>query len=592
MRFLALSPYAAYVLLGAVALIIALLHLLKPPPPKVVVSSLLVWARVARSHRRANVRRLLALLLALAAGLSLALAFTRPEVPSIGAVSQRVILILDDSPSMAARMHDGRSRWQHALDEARTLLRQAGASEVMLIDTNGRIAGSGFLDRNAALEKLKRAPPPGWGNASIPPTPAAGGVKVHLFTDGVAQLAVPDGAIVHRVFEPADNVAVTAFEVRAQTQDPTRYEAFVQVVNASPGDQRVRLLIKGGDGYSMSRDFEVLHAGETANAIFDISNFEGGVLGAAAVSQSDAFPFDDVAYAVVPPHRPKRVLLVTPGNPPLEDALRNLPGVHVTVVRPDAYTHAGGRDALIFDRFAPAEAPSTGALLLAPPARKWLGGASGVELTDARVTDWNDGHAVTGGIAWRNVRLTRAAVDRTEGAAAQPLVSAMGSSSGTLVAARESRVRWVKVGFALEDSNFALQADFPVFLGNALTWVTEPMPVLARPLGSIEVPLRQGKVRDGSGNPVAASPTAQGVVFDAQQADVYTVSSASGQALVVANLPDPSYALINNTHLTADGAPTTRAARLWNGELWMLLLLIAVAFLLVEWTVYTKRLAG
>src|SRR5262245_32266069 len=106
-KFLALSPYSAYALLGAVALIIALLHLLKPPPPKVIVSSLLVWARVARSRRRANVRRLLSLLLALAAALTLALAFTRPEVPSIGAVSQRLILILDDSPSMAARMHEG-----------------------------------------------------------------------------------------------------------------------------------------------------------------------------------------------------------------------------------------------------------------------------------------------------------------------------------------------------------------------------------------------------------------------------------------------------------------------------------------------------
>ena len=591
MRFLALSPYAAYALLGAVALIIALLHLLKPPPPKVVVSSLLVWARVARSYRRANVRRLLSLLLALAAGLSLALAFTRPEVPSIGAVSQRLILILDDSPSMAARMHDGRTRWQRALDEARALLRQAGASEVMLLDTNGRIPGSGFLDRNAALERLKRAPSPGWGNAWIPPTPASGSIQVHLFTDGVAQVAVPDGAIVHRVFEPADNVAVTAFEVRAQTQDPTRYEALVQVLNASPGDQRVRLLIKGGDGFSIARDLE-LRAGEIVNAAFDVSDFEGGVLGAAAVAPSDAFPFDDLAYAVVPPHRPKRVLLVTPGNPPLEDALRNLPGVRVTVVRPDAYAHAAGRDALVFDRFAPVEPPSAGALLLAPPSRKWLGGGSGVELTDARVTDWNDGHAVTGGIAWRNVRLTRAAVDRTEGAPGQSLVSAMGSSSGTLVAARESRVRWVKVGFALEDSNFALQADFPVFLGNALTWVTEPMPVLARPLGSIEVALRHGRVRDGSGNPVAASPTAQGVVFDAQQADVYTVTGPNGQALVVANLPDPSFALINNTHLTADGATATRAAHLWNAELWMLLLLLAVAFLLVEWTVYTKRLAG
>jgi hypothetical protein len=106
----------------------------------------------------------------------------------------------------------------------------------------------------------------------------------------------------------------------------------------------------------------------------------------------------------------------------------------------------------------------------------------------------------------------------------------------------------------LEDSNFALQADFPVFLGNALSWVTEPMPVLTRGLGSIEVGLRGGQVRDGDGRPVAASATAQGIVFEARHADVYTVSSPSGEVLVVANLSDPRFALINQTHLSGSAA--------------------------------------
>ena len=91
--------------------------------------------------------------------------------------------------------------------------------------------------------------------------------------------------------------------------------------------------------------------------------------------------------------------------------------------------------------------------------------------------------------------------------------------------AGEARARWVKVGFALQDSNFALQPDFPVFLGNALNWVTESIPVLVRGLGSVEVPLRGAQVRDGSGKPVAVSPTDRGVVFEAPRADVYTVSA-------------------------------------------------------------------
>ena len=595
MTFLALSPAVAWALLAAVALVILLLHLLRPPPPKLVVPSVLLWARIAPDRKRPNARRLLLLLLALGAGLCLALALTRPEAPAIVARVQHLTLILDNAPSMAARMRDGRTRWEHAVDQARALLRQAGtSSEVMLMDTTGQLRVSGLVDRDSAIAALARVPPAGsgWDNTWMPSMPPAAGAQLHLFTDGVAQTPVPDGAIVHPVFEPADNVAVTAFVARPHTQDPTRYEALVQVLNASPGDQRVRLLVIGGKGFSIAQELD-LRAGETVDATFDVSNFEGGVLGAAVVCKTDAFPLDDLAYTVVPPHRPKRVLLVTPGDPHLEDALRNLPGVRITAVPPDGYSRAAGYDAYVFDRFASAEPPTAGVLLLRPPARKWLGNQSSIELTGPRITNWNAAHAVTSGVAWRNVRLARASVDGAGASRSDALVQAGVSRSGALVTAGESRARWVNVGFALEDSNFALQADFPVFLGNALSWVTEPMPVLMRGLGSIEVGLRGGQVRDGSGHPVGASATAQGIVFEARHADVYTVSSPSGKVLVVANLSDPRYALINQTRLSgsdAAGVKSETSAPFWNAELWMLLLLLAAAFLLVEWTVFTRRL--
>jgi hypothetical protein len=463
----------------------------------------------------------------------------------------------------------------------------------MLMDTAGRLRASGFVDRDSAIAALARVPPAAWGNTWVPPVSLATGAQLHLFTDGVAQIAVPDAAIVHPVFEPADNVAVTAFEARPQTQDPTRYQALVQVLNASPGDQRVRLLITGGKRFSVAQDLD-LRAGETVDATFDVSGFEGGVLGAAVVCQTDAFALDDVAYTVVPSHGPRRVLLVTPGDPHLEDALRNLPGVRLTAVAPDGYRRAADYDAYVFDRFAPAEAPAAGALMLLPPARKWLGNQSAIALNGPHITHWNTAHAVTSGIAWRNVRLTRALVDVATASGSDALVQAGVSRSGALVTAGESRARWIKVGFSLEDSNFPLQADFPVFLGNALGWVTEPAPVLVRGLGSVEVALRGGQVRDGNGQPVPASATAQGIVFEARHADVYTVSSPNGGAWVVANVSDPRYSLINNTRLNGSDATTVggeTSPRFWNAELWMLLLVLAVAFLLAEWAVFTRRLS-
>lgn len=590
MRFLALSPVVAFALLAGVALIILLLHLLRPPPRQIVVPSLLLWARVLRDRKRPDARRLLSLLLALGAGLSLALAFARPEIGAPGTSAHRLALVLDNSPSMAARMSDGRSRWEHAIEQGVALLEQSSAAtEVRLLDTIGRLRVSGFVERDAAMAALTRLPVGAWGQAQMPTESLLADAQVHLFTDGVAQADAPERAIVHSVFEPANNVAVTAFEARPLGNDPTRYEALVQVLNASPGDLRVRLLITGGDRFSIVQDLDV-RAGETVNATFDVSDFEGGVLGAAVVFETDALALDDFAYAVVPPHGPKRVLLVTPGNPPLEDALRSLPGVRLVVVPPDSYPRAGAHDAVVFDRFAPAEPPAAGALLLRPPSRKWLAEQSAA-LTRPRITSWNDGHAVTGGIAWRNLRLASASLSSAIDVPADALVLASGSASGALVTAGYSKARWIQVGFALQDSNFPLQPDFPVFLGNALNWVNAPIPVLARGLGSIEVALPGAQVRDGSGNSVAVSVTAQGVVFEAPRPDVYTVSAPSGDMRVVANLADPRYAQINRSRLSGGGATALQhdaSTRAWNMELWALLLLLAGAFLLFEWAVFTR----
>ena len=590
MRFLAVSPLVAYALLAGVALAILFLHLLRPPPRRVVVSSLVLWARVIRDRKRYDAGRLLSLLLALGAGLSLALALTRPEIGELGTSAHRLALVLDNSPSMAARTSDGRSRWEHAIEQARALLEQSSAAtEVRLLDTVGRLGVRSFVERDAAIAALARLPAAGWGQAHMPAAPLLADAQVHVFSDGVAPVVAPEWAIVHPVFEPADNLAVTAFEVRPMAQDPTRYEALVQVLNASPGDLRARLLITGGDRFSIAQDLD-LRAGETVNATFDVSDFESGVLGVAVISETDALALDDFAYAVVPPHGPKRVLLVTPGNPPLEDALRSLPGVRLVVASPDSYPRAGEHDAAVFDRFAPAEPPAVGALLLRPPARKWLAGQSSAP-TRPRITGWNEDHAVTGGIAWRNLRLARASLSGAINVTSDPLVLASGSASGAVVTAGNSKAPWIQVGFALQDSNFPLQPDFPVFLGNALNWVNAPTPVLTRGLGSVEVALPGARVRDGSGNSVAASATAQGVVFEASRPDVYTVSAPSGEIRVVANLADPRYAQINRSRLSGGSATALQgnaSAGAWSAELWALLLLLAGAFLLIEWAVFTR----
>ena len=83
---------------------------------------------------------------------------------------------------------------------------------------------------------------------------------VELLSDGVAQIDIPERAAVHSVFEAADNVAVTALEVRPFPTDPLRYEAFVQVFNASPGRKHTRLTLRGAAGFSLSQELDLAPA--------------------------------------------------------------------------------------------------------------------------------------------------------------------------------------------------------------------------------------------------------------------------------------------------------------------------------------------
>jgi hypothetical protein len=589
MTFFAFSPALAYSLLATIAALILLLHLLKPRPRRMLVPSTLLWASVVKRHKRRDKlwRWWLSLALCLAVGLAIGLALTQPHTPG-AAAGARTVLVLDNSPSMAARTRDGKTRWLRAREQARALI-EAGGPQIMLVDTMGDAPMSGFVPRADALAALDRLRVATHGVAQLPPLPNDAGVEVHLLSDGVAAIEIPERAVIHSVFEAADNVAVTALEVRPFPADPLRYEAFVQVYNASLEPKHARLTLRGGERFSLSQELD-LAPGELVDAAFDVSRFEGGVLAAAALAQNDAFGLDDLAFATVPERRSRQILLVTRGNARLEDCLRSLAGVRLRTVTPAQYRDDMTADAYVFDGFAPVRPPAAGALLFRPSAVSWLPAASR-EVTGTGVSDWDRNHALTGGVAWHDVRIRRAALWTSTSAAEHAVVSAAG---GALVATGKAAAPWIAVAFTPQESNLALQPGFPVFVGNALVWLSEADPPSARGIGTVHVPLFNAYVMDGSGVRIASRSTPDGTAFEAARPDIYTVHAGARQLKVVANMLDPRLADINHSrfidrpasnspHPAVTGRPT---------ELWTILLLFGAASLLLEWAAYTRRVTA
>ena len=578
------SPAFGLLLVGLVVAAIVAIHLLKPRRVQRVVASTLIWQTAAHrvGKRPARWRWWLALGLSLAIGIGLTLAMVRPELRGFGAGARQVVVVLDNGPTMAVRTRDGQTRWVHAVAEARSVIARA-SGPVMVTDSMGVSGGSGFVGRDEAMAALGRMAVAAVAEGAPPLLPLPSGTEVHFIGDGVAPLDPPPGAIVHPVFEPADNVAVLRLVTRAPPADPMRVDALVQVFNASLVEKTVRLTLRGGERFAITQALRIA-AGERIDATFDVSDFEGGVLAAAALTQGDAFAADDIAYTVVQPHGRKRVQLVTRGNAPLADALAALPAIRLEVITPERYRHGSRADAYVFDGFAPDRAPDAGALLFQPTHVDWLPPgrpANGPVVVD----DWDRASSIAAAVPWNAVSIGRGELWKVVGAEAAVLVRA--SDEGVVISGQAS-APWIAIGFLSSQSDLPLQPGFAVLLGNALAQLTAATPVRTEPLGAVRVALPDAEVRDGQGHLVESRTAAGVTIFDAQRPDLYTLRSGNARVLVAASLLDSHLADVNASRFANAPAPVAAPPGL-PLERWVLAVLACMALLMFDWAAYVRR---
>jgi Ca-activated chloride channel homolog len=588
---LALSPLAAAVALLGVAALVLLLYLLKPASRRLVVPSMVIWRLVLRTRKPTpdRLRWWLSLLFALLIALSLTLALVRPQLAVYGNGAQRVVVVVDDSATLAAIASDGKTRFQHALERARELVRADAAGGFMIADTRRQIASPHFQSRQAALSTLAQLKVTPGGKPQFPNVLRSGerDVRAVLITDGVAAIDTPPGVETRSVYQVADNVGITAFEVRALPRDPQRFQAYVEVLNASPGAKQVELQLTGAGAAPIKRVLR-LPGGTRAAEVLDVSGYAAGPIRASVDSAYDALPLDDVAFSYLPPSRPIRVVLVSAaGNAALERSLRLLPRVQLSVIAPAKYAPRSGVDVWVFDRFAPRTGPSSAALLFRPPPTDWLPRASG-ELRETNVAAWSSVHPVTDSLSLRDVLAERALYIR-EVLHAQVLAS--DPARRPLILASASGPRWVEVAFSLEDSNLSLQAGFPAFLSNALNWMTGEPLALNAGLGLAELPVAHARVLDLQGQPVRVRELPEATLVESLQPNFYTAIAPDRRVRVAVNLLDPAVTEINRTALAAvpPAQPIGGAAFLLPSS-WLALLMLTAVLLLLEWWSYNRRL--
>jgi hypothetical protein len=590
MTFVAMPAWQAWLLLSAACAAAAWIFLIKLRPPRTFVPSLLLWHRVLdeASERTLweRIRRAVSLAVTVAIALMLALAAVQPTLRPRGqsATSGRRLLVLDSSLTMLARTSAGESRWGRAVAQAKGLTASGG--EVALATTGDGLVEGPTTDRaliDAALDRIQ----PNGSDRTLWPR-LAGAAEVHFLTDGASARAVDPDVVIHSVFEPAANVAITAFAVRPSFDRGRAAEAYLEVANYASSSQQVRIAMTRGTSRVMNRSIE-MSAGESLRQVIPIARGGSEALRVRVEARQNALSIDDEAFAWINRARPLSVVIVSDDPGWLSSLITRDPALHGSTASTAGYP-AGveGADVIIFDRWAPTSPPRRPALYIAPSrSATWLTGEQ--PAADEPRPRWEEtsSHPVV-----RGVDPATLTIDRARSYSGPELVPVARSTRRTpLVYVLESpERRGVILTFGPGESNLTSAPAFPVLVGNAVDWLMTPFGHTSQNPGLASLRDTVTSVADPRGASVPLAHVNHAALGILHEPGIYVVEGSGGRGTIAVNAGDPRLSDLTQTTLSAaarEGAvrPGT-STQPW----WICAAIGAFVLALAEWWTWQRRI--
>jgi len=604
-----LAPTAA--VLAVTLPVIVALYFLRIRRPTRVVPALHLWPDQIRD-RQANVpwqrlRPSWLLFLQLLAAAILVAAVVQPAIPASALLARHTIVLLDASASMQAT-DVSPSRLDEAKRQVGAIVDQLGPTDRMTliaVESTPRIVASVTGDRDALHRALDGVVPSnGAADLSAALTLAAGLVrpgddaKAYLYSDGIVEPvrasssnALPFPVEYHRIGVSGENVGLTSLTVRTSSQSRA---AFLHVQNFGEQARTVSIEWRADNRLVDVRQL-ALNAGDSQDLVFPVPVDATSVT--ARLAGDDIFAVDDRVTAVARTPRAFRVLLVTPGNVFLAQALQLRTDLQIDVVAPAAYRPSAGYALTVFDRYLPPALPDGPMFIIDPPAGSALAGGASVGIGRVRATDAGDPLLA-------NVDLQDVHVARSQDLRGSTFGRALITSLQTpLVLVRDEPYRQVLLGFDLHESDLPLRIAFPILIENLSEWMLppsvpsrsfhpdEPVTIVPEP-GATAVTVIEPNGRNRS-----LAPGSIATFGETDQTGLYTVEQTVKGAAVTSwfsvNLFSDSISQLKPAaRLTLPPTRTVgiQAAHRGQLEIWPWIALAALALVVAEWLAFHRGL--
>jgi hypothetical protein len=522
------------------------------------------------------------------------------------------VLILDASASMQST-DVGPSRFDKARQDAlawvdslregdkMVVLQVAANTEVKQSETGEKSSLRRAIQSTSALDAPTRLIPAlKMAESLVRDRGKESNPEIHLFSDG----AVPDTSefdnkslplIYHKIGTGANNIGITALDVRANPEDPSQRAVYASVANFSTNELETTLELKLDDKALDARVIKI-PAGKTSPQVFLASQLKDGIFTVHSTLQDDLAADNEASIVSLLPH-PVKVLLVTRGNTWLEKALRVAGKVELTV-ETDLRDDGSVYDFVVLDDVTPSVWPRVNVLAIHVYNTNWFESVTAVE--SPAIVDMRSSHPLLRSISFDNVYIEKSFVAKPPSWGVSLVYS---SQAPLMVGGDLGRQRILWIGFDLLDSQWPRRMSFPMFFVNAVDWLNpatarnsqllvhagDPFRLgLSSPVSSAEITLPNGAIRN-----LKLETNATEIVFgETYHHGIYHLKAGTNETAFCVALLDEAESNIKPREELQFGQYTRVSAtslHRTNMELWRTIAAIALCVLMFEWWYYHRR---